>query len=1264
MSKAVPRSTAASTYPPTTTGAAAAGSAYAITYPAELPVSQRRDDIAAAIRAHQVVIIAGETGSGKTTQLPKICLELGRGTDGRVIGHTQPRRIAARSVAERIADELGTSLGDVVGYTIRFTDRSSAGTKVKVMTDGILLAEIQRDRKLRQYDTIIIDEAHERSLNIDFLLGYLKQLLPKRPDLKLIITSATIDPERFSRHFGDAPVIEVSGRTYPVEVRYRELDDDQTQGIVDAVGELVREGPGDILVFLSGEREIRDAADALRKVRPQRVLDEFGVLPLYARLSSAEQHRVFAPHRRRRVVLATNVAETSLTVPGIHYVVDTGLARISRYSARTKVQRLPIEPISRASADQRKGRCGRVADGICIRLYTEADFEGRSEFTEPEILRTNLAAVILQMTALGLGDITRFPFLEPPDTRSVSAGLQLLEEIGAIGDGRTRRPRLTQVGRSLARVPLDPRLGRMMLAADELGCLRDVIVIVAALSIQDPRERPIDAEQLADAKHRRFADPDSDFASYLNLWRYLKEQQRELSSSAFRRLCRSDYLNYLRVREWQDLDAQLRQVAKQIGLRAVGSKCRRHEEDGKQVEISSAVHRALLTGLLSHVGLKDVERRDYLGARGTRFAIFPGSALFKKQPEFVMAAELVETGRLWARVNAKVDPAWVEDAGADLLKRSYSEPHWSQRRAAVMAYEKVTLYGVPLAADRRIDFARIEPETARQLFIRHALVQGEWRTRHRFARDNQALLAEAEELEHRSRRRDIVVDDETLFDFYDARVPAQVVSGAHFDTWWKGATQAERASLALTWDSLVDAGRAELARGEFPDVWRLGDDELPLSYAFEPGAVEDGVTVDIPVATLTRLDPAEFSWPVPGLREELVTALIRSLPKRLRVNFVPAPDHARAFLASVSPGAEPLLDALERQLRRTTGITVPRDAWDLAKLAPHLRPTFRVVDEAGSVLGEGKELGVLQQQLRGQTGDAISDAAGSLERTGMTRWELDDVPREFGRTRAGHEVRGFPALVDEGASVALRVVSTELEQSVLHRRGVRRLLVLELASPGPALLAELDNAAKLTLGLAPYPGVSALLDDCIAAGVDAIIEEAGGPAWSLAEFERLQTAVAARAHDRSRDVLGLTLAALTASAAVDRRLSGRAELSMLPALADMKAQAGRLVHEGFVAGSGIDALGHHPRYFAAMELRLDKLRGDPGRDAALMASMAGVQASYLDHVATLPPGMPAPPALERVRWMLEELRVSLWGQQLGTAEPISVARVQRALAGL
>jgi ATP-dependent helicase HrpA len=881
----------------------------AVSYPPELPVSQRRDEIAAAIRANQVVIVAGETGSGKTTQLPKICLELGRGVTGQ-IGHTQPRRIAARSVAERIAEELGTELGTAVGYKVRFTDKSSDGTLVKVMTDGILLAEMQRDQRLLRYDTLIIDEAHERSLNIDFILGYLKRLLPSRPDLKVIITSATIDPERFSKHFAggesgkqgwDAPIIEVSGRTYPVEVRYHPLADpgrpsdeakDQAQAICDALRELRGDGPGDVLVFLSGEREIRDTADALAE---QADLAGLEVLQLYARLSAAEQHRVFQPHDRPRVVLATNVAETSLTVPGIKYVIDPGTARISRYSNRTKVQRLPIEPISRASADQRKGRCGRTSDGVCIRLYSEADYEARPAFTDPEVLRTNLASVILQAAALGLGNVADFPFVDPPDSRNIADGVRLLAELGAIPPGGDAT-RLTGVGRKLARLPVDPRLGRMILAAKEHRCVREVLIITAALSIQDPRERPADAREAADAMHARFAEQGSDFLAFLSLWDYLHDRQRELSGSAFRRMCRREYLHFLRVREWQDLYGQLRQAARDVGAGEA--------EPGARfpAELADRVHISLLAGLLSHIGMKDTQDKterkrrgpaEFAGARGARFAIFPDSVLARKPPEWVVAAELVETSRLWARVAARIEPEWAEPLAAHLVRRGYSEPHWDARRGAAMALEKVTLYGLPIVAARRVNYARVDPAAARELFISGALVAGDWQTHHEFFHHNQRLLEEARELEDRARQRGIVADDEALFGFYDQRIPKDVSSARHFDSWWKRARVEAPNLLTFTPADLVSPAAERIQATDYPASWG----GLPLSYAFAPGEPDDGVTVDVPLAALSQVSGEEFGWQVPGLREELVAELIRSLPKELRRAFVPAPDTARAVLA-------------------------------------------------------------------------------------------------------------------------------------------------------------------------------------------------------------------------------------------------------------------------------------------------------------------------------------------------------------------------------
>jgi ATP-dependent helicase HrpA len=1233
-----------------------------ISYPDELPVSQRRDDIAAAIRDHQVVIVAGETGSGKTTQLPKICLELGRGVHG-LIGHTQPRRIAARSVAERIAEEIGRPLGETVGYQVRFTDHSSRDSLVKLMTDGILLAELQHDRLLSAYDTLIIDEAHERSLNIDFILGYLKQLLPRRPDLKVVITSATIDPERFSAHFGDAPIVEVSGRTYPVEVRYRPLreesfDDeegeplvrDQTEAIVDAVRELVAEGRGDVLVFLPGEREIRDTADVLSGLTTTPA-DAFDVVPLYARLSAAEQHRVFERHSRRRVVLATNVAETSLTVPGIRYVVDAGLARISRYSSRTKVQRLPIEPVSQASADQRAGRCGRVEAGVCIRLYSEEEYLARPEFTDPEILRTNLASVILQMSALGLGDVARFPFLDPPDSRNVKAGVQLLEELGALSGGR-----LTRLGRQLVALPVDPRLARMVLEADRRGCLREVLVISAALSIQDPRERPVEQQAQADQKHARFRDQTSDFLTWLNLWRHVRTQQRELSSSAFRRMCRAEYLNYLRIREWQELESQLRQVAKQLKL-AVGRAADEPAADG--------IHRALLSGLLSQVGLRDPERRDYLGARGTRFSIFPGSGLFKKQPQLVMSAELVETSKLYARVNAAIRPEWAEELGAHLVKRTYAEPHWSKKRAAVLARERVTLYGVPLVADRLVSYAKVDPGLSRELFIRHALVYGEWGSRHRFLAQNRALLAEAEELEARARRRDIVVDEHTLFDFYDARVGAEVVSGAHFDSWWKRERQRRPDLLTFDPAMLVNESASQVTESDYPDAWREGDLSLPLAYEFDPGSASDGVTVDVPLATLNQVDPEPFTWQVPGLRQELVVALVRSLPKQLRVNLVPAPNVAREFLETASPGEEPLLDALERFVRATRGVVVPRDAWDRTKVPAHLLPTFRVVGEDGGVVVQGKDLDVLKAPLRPRFADAMAEAASAsgLDVTGQTTWTFGTVERTFTQTRAGHEVRGFPALVDEGTAVGMRVLGSEAEQLASHRRGLDRLLLLGVPSPVREVSDGLSNTDKLALAGSPYASVADLLADCALAAVDAVVQREG-LAWSQPDYDALLGVVRREVVAGTRVVLTDVLRVLTDWREVDKELSGSADLPMLPALSDMKAQVGRLVHRGFVSEVGAAQLRRLPTYLAAVRTRRRRLASNLNRDRALMDQVTNLQEAYLHRVEALPEGRPPGDGLVQVRWMLEELRVSLWDQARGTAYPVSDARIRRALDAL
>ncbi|MFF3501997.1 ATP-dependent RNA helicase HrpA [Streptomyces sp. NPDC003247] len=1240
----------------------------AVTYPEQLPVSQRKDAIADAIRDHQVVIVAGETGSGKTTQIPKICLELGRGVRG-MIGHTQPRRIAARTVAERVADELRTPLGEAVGWKVRFTDQVNPdATFVKLMTDGILLAEIQTDRELRAYDTIIIDEAHERSLNIDFLLGYLAQLLPRRPDLKVVITSATIDPERFSRHFGDAPIIEVSGRTYPVEVRYRPLleedsedaDRDQITAITEAVEELMGEGRGDILVFLSGEREIRDTADALEK-KKYRFTE---VLPLYARLSHAEQHRVFQPHTGRRIVLATNVAETSLTVPGIKYVIDPGFARISRYSHRTKVQRLPIEPVSQASANQRKGRCGRTSDGICIRLYSEDDFTARPEFTDAEILRTNLASVILQMTAAGLGDIDKFPFIDPPDHRNIRDGVQLLQELGALDpEQKDPRKRLTQTGRKLAQLPVDPRLARMVLEAEKNGCAREVMVIAAALSIQDPRERPADKQTQADQQHARFRDETSDFLAYLNLWRYVREQQRERGSSSFRRMCRQEFLNFLRIREWQDIYTQLRTVAKQMGIHL-------NEQDAS----GDSVHVSLLAGLLSHIGMKDVKdgnKNEYLGARNAKFAIFPGSALFKKQPRFVMSAELVETSRLWARVNAKIEPEWVEPLAGHLLKRTYSEPHWEKDQAAVMAYEKVTLYGVPIVAQRKVNYGRIEPEVSRELFLRNALVEGDWRTHHKFFADNRKLLSEVEELENRARRRDIVVDDETLFDFYDQRVPEHVVSGAHFDSWWKRKRHEQPDFLDFEREMLIRESAEAVTKADYPDTWRQGQLTFRVTYQFEPGADADGVTVHIPLQVLNQVTDDGFDWQIPGLREEVVTELIRSLPKPVRRNYVPAPNFAKRFLDRAVPLQEPLTTAMARELKRMVGVPFEADDFDWSRVPDHLKITFRIVDERRRNLAEDKDLEVLRLQLKPKARQALSQAAAaiaerrggeSLERSGLSDWTIGSLTRVFETRRAGQPVKAYPALVDDGDTVSVRLFDTEAEQAEAMWKGTRRLILRNIpVNPAKFASEKLTNAQKLALSANPHGSVQALFDDCAMAAADRLIGDFGGPAWDEESYRKLYDKVRAEIVDVTVRTVGQVQQVLAAWQACERRLKAVGSPTLLANLTDVRKQLDALVRPGFVTQAGLRRLPDLMRYLVAVDRRLQQMPTNVQRDTTRMEKVHEMQDEYAWLLEQLPQGRPVPSAVLDIRWMIEELRVSYFAHALGTAYPVSDKRIVKAI---
>ncbi|PTC04227.1 ATP-dependent RNA helicase HrpA [Vibrio mediterranei] len=1224
-----------------------------INYPEQLPVSQKKDEIAKAIENNQVVIVAGETGSGKTTQLPKICSELGRGQFG-LIGHTQPRRLAARSVANRIAEEMETSLGEFVGYKVRFNDQISENTQVKLMTDGILLAEIQHDRFLNQYDTIIIDEAHERSLNIDFILGYLRELLPKRPDLKIIITSATIDPERFSKHFNDAPIIEVSGRTYPVETRYRPLsgdddgDRDQLEGIFEAVDELCDEGLGDILIFMNGEREIRDTADALTK----RNLRDTEIVPLYARLSAGEQNKIFQPHAGRRIVLATNVAETSLTVPGIKYVIDPGTARISRYSYRTKVQRLPIEPVSQASANQRKGRCGRVEEGICIRLYSEEDFESRPEFTDPEILRTNLASVILQMTALGLGDIEAFPFVEAPDKRNIQDGVRLLEELGAINDkAKDPKKRLTPIGRKLARLPIDPRLARMVIEAPRLGCLKEVMVIASALSIQDPRERPSDKQQSSDDKHKRFFDKESDFLTFVNLWDYIQKQQKALSGNQFRKQCKQDYLNYLRVREWQDVYFQIHQAMREMDEKL-------NQEPGSY----QSVHTALLLGLLSHIGVKDQEKNEYQGARNARFHIFPASGLFKKQPKWIMSAELVETSKLWGRIIAKIQPEWIEPLAKHLIKRSYSEPHWSKKRAAVMAHEKVMLYGVPIVPKRLVNYGAIDPVLSRELFVRSALVEGDWETKHAFFKQNRKLLQEVEELEHKSRRRDILVDDDELFDFYDQRVGTEVVSGRHFDTWWKKASQKNKELLNFEKEMLFKGDASHVTDLDYPNFWHQGGFKLKLSYQFEPGEDSDGVTVHIPLPILNQIDSEGFDWQIPGLRHELVVSLIKALPKTLRKNFVPAPNYADAFLARVTPMEAPLLDALEKELRRMTGVEVLRDDWNLEQLPDHLKITFRAVDHRNRKLKENRNLYELKESLKDKVQQTLSKVADDdIEQQGLHTWSFGELPKVYSQKRGGFDVKAYPALVDNKDSVEIKLFETEVEQEQVMKEGQRRLLLLNVPSPIKYLHTNLPNKSKLGLYFNPYGKVLDLIDDCIACGIDKLVEGQGGLVWDADKFEQLKEYVRGELGDTVVDIAQQVETILTTAFNINKKLKGRVDLTMAFALSDIKAQIEGLIFKGFATECGWKRLPDILRYLKAIEKRMEKLPIDPNRDRMHMLKVESVTQDYKELLNKIPKGMKIPENVKEIRWMLEELRVSYFAQQLGTPYPVSDKRVLNAI---
>ncbi len=1227
-----------------------------IEFPENLPVSQRKEEIQKLITQHQVVVIAGETGSGKTTQLPKMCLALGLGTKG-LIGHTQPRRIAARSVATRIAEELNTELGDLVGYKVRFTDQISENTMVKLMTDGILLAEIQSDRFLNQYDTLIIDEAHERSLNNDFILGYLKQLLPKRPDLKVIITSATIDVERFSKHFNNAPIIEVSGRTYPVEVRYRPVveteEQDQLQAILDAVDELQTEGRGDILIFMNGEREIRDTAEALQK----QDLKHTEILPLFARLSAQEQNKIFNPSGLNRIVLATNVAETSLTVPGIKYVIDPGTARISRYSYRTKVQRLPIEPISQASANQRKGRCGRVSEGICIRLYSEDDFNSRPEFTDPEILRTNLASVILQMTALGLDDIDAFPFVDAPDKRNIQDGIKLLEELEAFHFVKAKfgeRRQLTQVGRQLAQLPVDPRLAKMLLTAVKLNCLHEVMIIVSALSIQDPRERPQEKQQSADDKHRRFADKKSDFLSFLNLWQFIQTQQKELSKNQFRRLCQKDYLNYLRIREWQDIYHQIRLTVREMGLPI-----------NSQPAEYSQIHTALLSGLLSHIGMKESEKQQYLGARNAHFAIFPNSVLFKKQPKWCMAAELVETSRLWGRMVADIDPEWIEPLATHLIKKSYAEPRWSKSKGAVMADEKVSLYGVPIVASRPVNYGSIDPQMSREIFIQSALVEGDWFTKHKFFHQNRQLIREIEDLEHKSRRRDILVDERTLFEFYDQRIGTEVVSQRHFDSWWKKVRQQDPELLNFEKAFLTKEDAEQVSELDFPNFWHQGNLKFKLSYQFEPGTDADGVTVHIPLPLLNQVEMKGFDWQIPGLRKELIIALIKSLPKSLRRNFVPAPNYAEAFLGRAKPLEKPILESLIYELRRMTGVSVEPESWQLDQLPSHLKMTFRVIDDKGKKIAESMDLDSLKFQLKDQVQESISAVADDgIEQSGIHVWNFDSLPQCYEQKKRGFTVKAFPAIVDEKEAVGIKLFETEFEQQVAMQQGLRRLLLLNVPSPIKYLHEKLPNKSKLGLYFTPFGRVLDLIDDCIACAVDKLITDFGGLVWNETDFDKLRDFIRENLNETTVDIAKQVEQILTLTYELNKRLKGKMDFTMAFALSDIKAQLNGLIYQGFVQKTGYARLNDLQRYLQGIDKRIDKLLQDVNRDRAAMLRVEKVNQAYQQLLAKLPKSKPHSDEVKEIPYMIEELRVSLFAQQLGTKYSISDKRILNAIKEL
>ncbi|MGT2470555.1 ATP-dependent RNA helicase HrpA [Paraburkholderia terrae] len=1312
-----------------------------ITFPEALPVSGRREEIARAIAGHQVVIVSGETGSGKTTQLPKICLALGRGLGAGgsgLIGHTQPRRIAASATGRRIAEELGTPFGEVVGYKVRFTDNLAPGASVKLMTDGILLAETQTDPLLKAYDTLIIDEAHERSLNIDFLLGYLKEILPKRPDLKLIVTSATIDADRFARHFGSeekpAPVIEVSGRLYPVEVRYRpvaedspavksaegnagrergdrpktqrETDRDLMDAIVEAADELCREGPGDVLVFLPGEREIRDAAEALRKHHPPHT----EILPLFARLSAAEQERVFRPSNARRIVLATNVAETSLTVPGIRYVVDTGLARVKRYSYRNKVEQLQVESISQAAANQRAGRCGRVADGICIRLYEETDFQGRVRFTDPEILRSSLASVILRMKSLHLTAIETFPFIEPPPGRAIADGYQLLNELGAVDDDNA----LTPLGRELARLPLDPRVGRMILGARDQQALREVLIIASALSVQDPRDRPIDAQEQADQAHRKFADERSEFLQWLKIWAWFEEAvAHKKSNRQLTDACKQNFLSHLRLREWRDVHSQLLTVVREHGWRVNESEATFEQ-----------IHLALLTGLLGNIGLKADDEPYYLGARSIKFYLWPGSALVKKAGKWVIAAELVETSRLYARCIAKIEPEWIERVGAHLLKKSLSEPHWEKRAAQVSAFERAMLYGLPVYHRRRVSFGKQDPARARELFIRGALVEGEFDTKLAFFAHNRKLLADIEQLEHKSRRQDVLVDDELIYAFYDQAVPNGIHTGAAFERWYRdeveksGQQEDKLRLLYLSRDDLMRHEAAGVTTDLFPKRMTMAGVDMTLTYHFEPGSPRDGVTLAVPLYALNQVDARRVEWLVPGMLKEKTQLLLKSLPQKLRRHVVPLPEYAAGFVERHSGprfGAGGLLDTVIADIREQTQIATKQSDFKLETLAPHLFMNFKVIDEHGRQLAMGRNLAQLRAELGGQAqqqfqkiassaagaalanaGSGGSDAvargatggtAGGVARgtsggsggargasaaphtpaageaaaapatalyENLTTWNFGKLPELLEIRRGGHTLFGYPALVDRGTHCDVEVFDSPDEAARIHRAGLRRLFALQLREPIKYLEKNLPGLREMAMQFMPRGTQEELRDQLIDTALDRACLQDPLPDDD-ASFHARKDEGRSRLTLLAQEIARLGGQILGEYSAVVKKLAQAKPFAA--AFADMQNQLDALIGKRFIVDTPYAQLTHFPRYLKGIALRIDKLKADSARDARQFAELQPLAQNYQRALAQRG-GVPDA-RLAEFRWLLEELRVSLFAQELRTPMPVSVKRLYK-----